>query len=70
MISDVNIGWQEILVILVVALIVYGERLPQVARKFGQSYAHLREKLGALKYELQRELEPEEGADEGDKRGG
>ena len=43
-----SIGFQEIIVILIVAVVLFGRRLPSVARSVGQSYQQLRKGLSEL----------------------
>jgi len=56
-----DIGFSEILVILVVALIVIGpERLPKVARNMGQWWGRTQRYIGKVKQEVNRSIELEE----------
>jgi len=41
-----DVGSGELMVILVVALLLFGERLPEVARGLGRSVAELKRGLG------------------------
>lgn len=43
-----GIGFTEILVIAVVAVVLFGSRLPEVARNFGRSYTQFRKGLSDL----------------------
>ena len=43
-----GIGYQELIVIAVVAVILFGGRLPDVARTIGQSYQQFRKGLSDL----------------------
>ena len=52
-----SIGWQEIFLVLVVALLVYGERLPQAARKVGIKYAELKKKWQDIQMDIKREID-------------
>lgn len=55
-----GLGFSEILVILVVALLVFGpKRLPEIARTLGKSMGELRRALDEVRSEVSRvELEP------------
>lgn len=44
-----GIGYQEILVIGVVAILLFGKRLPDVARSWGQSYREFRRSVNEIK---------------------
>ena len=43
-----SIGYQELVIIAVVAVILFGGRLPDVARSLGQSYEQFRKGLSDL----------------------
>lgn len=43
-----NIGYAEMAVILVVAVLMFGKRLPEVARSVGQSYQQFRKGLSEI----------------------
>ncbi len=43
-----SIGYQELIVIAVVAVILFGGRLPEVARTIGESYQQFRKGLSDL----------------------
>jgi sec-independent protein translocase protein TatA len=43
-----QIGYAELVVLGIVAVILFGKRLPEVARSVGQSYAQLRKGLAEM----------------------
>jgi sec-independent protein translocase protein TatB len=56
-----DIGFSELLVIAVVALLVIGpERLPKVARTAGHMFGRLQRYVNDVKADIQREMELEE----------
>ena len=62
-----SIGPAEILVILIVALMVFGpERLPQVGRQVGAAVRELRKMQDAVRGELDMVMHPEHGTRPGD----
>jgi len=62
-----SVGPAEILVILIVALLVFGpERLPQVGRQVGAAVRELRKMQDAVRGELDMVLHPEHGTRPGD----
>lgn len=44
-----SIGYQELLLLGVVAILLFGKRLPDVARSWGSSYRELRRNLNEIK---------------------
>lgn len=57
-----QVGWGEVLVLLVVGLFVFGpERLPKVARDAGRMLRQLRRMAQGVRDDLQAELGPEVG---------
>ncbi|MCX7794255.1 MAG: Sec-independent protein translocase protein TatB [Thermodesulfovibrionales bacterium] len=56
-----DIGMQEIIVIIIVALLVFGpKRLPELSRTIGKGIADLRRAVEEAKYQVDRELRAEE----------
>jgi sec-independent protein translocase protein TatA len=53
-----ELGSGEILLILIVALLVYGGRLPEVARAIGKSIGELKRGLTETRDVVTRELDP------------
>ena len=53
-----SIGYQELIIIGVVAVILFGGRLPSVARTLGQSYQQFRKGLSELQNSISQEAEP------------
>jgi len=43
-----GIGYAELVILGIVAVILFGKRLPEVARSVGQSYAQLRKGLSEM----------------------
>ncbi len=57
-----DLGIQELVVIFVVALLVFGpKKLPELARTMGKGVGQLRKAMFEIKAEVQREMEPDEG---------
>ncbi len=53
-----DLGWQELVVIFAVALIVFGpEKLPELARAMGKGMAELRRSLQGVKDQIDEEME-------------
>ena len=57
-----SFGFEEMMVVAVVAIIVYGKDLPQIARKVGRWYGKIKRQLSDMKDEIVRQIpeEPEE----------
>jgi sec-independent protein translocase protein TatA len=47
-----NLGFQELLIFGIIAVLLFGKRLPEVARSLGQSYHEFRRGLHDLKSEV------------------
>lgn len=52
-----GIGLSEMVVLAVVAVLLFGSRLPQVARNLGRSYGELRKGLHELKSTVNAEID-------------
>lgn len=55
-----SIGYPELIVLGIVAVLLFGSRLPQVARSLGQSYRELMRGLNELKSNFDIDDEPDE----------
>ncbi len=56
-----DIGMQEIIVIIIVALLVFGpNRLPELSRTIGKGLSQFRRAVEDAKYQIDRELREEE----------
>lgn len=47
-----GVGYQELLVFGIIALVLYGKDLPNVAKKFGKSYSEFRKGMQGLQREF------------------
>jgi TatA/E family protein of Tat protein translocase len=47
-----GLGYQELIVILVIGLLLFGKRLPELARWMGKSFVEFRREAGKLSDEL------------------
>ena len=54
------VGFEEMMVIVVVAILIFGKQLPSVARKMGGWYGKLKRHLGNIKDEIERQIPVEE----------
>lgn len=60
-----DLGLQELIVIFVVALLVFGpRRLPELARTMGKGLGQLRKAMFELKHEVEKEMEDAEDRSE------
>jgi Sec-independent protein translocase protein TatA len=55
----VELGSGEIVLILIVALLIYGGRLPDVARALGKSFGELKRGLTETRDTVTRDLDPD-----------
>ncbi len=58
-----DIGFGEILVVLIVALLVFGGRLPEVGRSLGRSLAEFRRGLTEMREDLAEEEDLPDGGE-------
>lgn len=49
-----SLGWPEILVILIIALVLFGRRLPEVARSLGKSLTEFKKGLNETRDEIEK----------------
>ena len=52
-----SIGYQELIVIAVIAVILFGGRLPEVARTIGSSYQQFRKGLADLQSSINSDID-------------
>jgi sec-independent protein translocase protein TatA len=55
-----GIGFMEMVVLAIVAVLLFGSRLPQVARNVGRGYGELRRGLSELKSTVNAEIDEAE----------
>jgi Tat protein translocase TatB subunit len=55
-----DIGFSELVVIVIIAILVYGKDLPQAARKMASIYSKFRRQLTDIKDEISRQIPAEE----------
>jgi len=66
-----DIGWQEILLILIVVMIVFGPgRVVEIGKTLGRTVRALRKATANLTAQVTREIEEEHSSGQGEKRGG
>jgi sec-independent protein translocase protein TatA len=51
-----SVGWPEMLVILVIALLIFGKRLPEVARSLGKSLNEFKKGMNETKEDIEKHI--------------
>ena len=51
------LGWQELLVIAVIAVLIFGRRLPDVGRSLGQGLVEFKKGLGGVKDDVKEAVD-------------
>jgi|GEM_PF-1960684 len=60
-----GIGWTEIVVVLIVALVFLGpSRFPAAARKLGSYYREFRDALGTMERDFEKAVDADESPDQ------
>lgn len=54
-----SFGWQEIIILLVIGVLVFGKRLPEVGRNFGKSIVEFKKGIKGVGDEIDAEAERE-----------
>ena len=56
-----GLGWQELAVVLVVMLLVFGNRVPEIMRSLGKGLNQFKRGLHEAESEIKRELDADPG---------
>lgn len=51
-----GIGWQELLVVGIIALLLFGKRLPEVARNLGKGIVEFKKGMAGIEDDVNRQV--------------
>jgi sec-independent protein translocase protein TatA len=58
-----SIGWPEMLIVLIIALLIFGRRLPEVARSLGKSLNEFKKGMNETRDDIEKKISSEEDKD-------
>ena len=59
-----SFGWQEIIILLVIGVLIFGKRLPEVGRNFGKSIVEFKKGIKGVGEEIDAESDRHSSKDE------
>jgi sec-independent protein translocase protein TatA len=57
-----GMGMQELIIVGVIAVLLFGKKLPEVAKSLGKSYHQFRKGLSDMQGEFNRAMDPQESS--------